>query len=407
MSRREISLLIFFALFFSAMAVMAGVSRADNSNQIVNQLNIDGDDEAYNTWNEWSWYPDNGSWWQSPDWHHEPINEKTPDGTKLLMFNPYMNHKAEGGGWQHFDSSGTTFNIRNVVKYAVGVTMFNNSAISIYNCREVVLGLGEDIPYKGTRKGYLINTQVVVSNFEKLWIYNFTYTKSGGRPLEIVGNGNSTVVIKALYVHSSTMVKAEGVGIRKVGLLRFNTSHDALLITNHTPALVLEDVKHIRMDPWSDLVINNRYYDVSENKWTKGGVGILTKNVKKIDGDMSIQIYNCDVGIEFENNGTGEALNGTWYVHFHNCTENYAYGGTYTALPAGLDDLILGFQAVTGFLVALAWFRVGVHYVSERREKKEMAKDMMSKAAIGSTIVAIIAYGYYIMLSLVNWIFGG
>ena len=408
MTRRGISLLIFFALFFSAMAVMAGSIRADGNNQIVNQITIDGDDDAYKQWNEWSYYPDNGSWWQSPDWHHEPIKEYTPDGTKLLMFNSYMNHKAEGGGWEHLDSGGTTFNIHNVVKYAVGVTMFSNSAINIYNCKEVVLGLSENIPYQGREKGYLRDTQVVVSNFEKLWLYNFTYTKSGGRPLEIMGNGNSTVVIKALYVHPSTMVNGEGVGIRNVGLLRFNSTNDAsLLITNHTPALVLEDVKHIRMDLWNDVRINNLYYDVVEEKWTKGGVGILTKNVKKIDGNMGIQIYNCDIGIAFEDNGTGEALNGTGYVHFHNCTHNYAYEYSYTSLPAGLGDLIVGFQAITGFLVALAWFRVGVNYVSERREKKEMAKEMMGKAAIGSIIVAIIAYGYYIMIGLVNWLFGG
>ena len=45
--------------------------------------------------------------------------------------------------------------------------------------------------------------------------------------------------------------------------------------------------------------------------------------------------------------------------------------------------------------------------MSDKREKKELAKDMVGKAFIGSVIVAIVVYAYPVMEGLVNWLFGG
>ena len=407
MDRWSLTLLISFVLLLSLFSAVSESGEGDDNNQLEHQLNIDGDDEAVKEWSDWSNYPDNGSWFQSSQMQHT-ANKKyyAPDGTQLLLFNSYMNHKADGG-YKHLSSDGTTINIRNVVSYAVGVTMFKNSAINIKNCRKVVLGIDAKIPYNGTKKGYLRNTQVAVSNFEKLWIYDFSYSKSDGRALEIYGNGKSSVFIYSLDVHPSVMVNSEGVGIRNVKLLQFNSTNGYLRVTNHTPDMAIENVDTIQLYPWNDVEINNRYYSIDEGKWTKSGVGILTKDVRKLEGNYGFIIKNCEVGVEFENNGTEEGFNTSYHVHFVNCTHNFAYGGMYSSLPSGMGDMVTGFQYITAVLVAVAWMRIGVYYMSDKREKKELAKDMMQKAAIGSVIVAIVVYGYPIMAGMVNWIFGG
>ena len=248
---------------------------------------------------------------------------------------------------------------------------------------------------------------MAVSNFEKLWIYSFNYSKSDGRVLEINGNGKSSVFIYSLDVHPSTMVDGEGVGIRNVKILRFNSTDGPLRVTNHTPDMVIENVDTVQLYPWTDVEINNLYYSVDEGKWTKSGIGILTKNVGKLEGNLGFVIKNCDVGVEFENNGTGEGFNTSYHVHFVNCTHKFGYGETYIPLPSGMGDLVSGFQYITAVLVAVAWIRIGAYYMSDKREKKEMAKEMMEKATIGTIIVAIVIYGYSIMVEMVNWIFGG
>ena len=408
--RRSLTLvfLLSFLLLFSLLSISTNV-KGDDNNQIVHQISIDGDDDAYKTWDDWSnYFYNDTSWWpgDQSEMNHTQVKEYTPDGTLILLFNSYMYHGAEGGGWERLSPEGTTFTIRNVMKYAVGVTLFRDSSVNIENCKEVVLGMDFHHPYDGIGwvKGYLGNTQVVVSNFEKLWIYNFSYSKSDGEPLEIDGNGNSTVVIHSLYIHPSVMVKSEGVGIRNVGKLVFNSSKP-IRITNHTPDMTIENVKNIELD--QSVILDNRYYSVSDNKWEKSGIGILTKNVKEIGGDSAIFIRNCDTGIAFEDNGEGEAFNQSSYVYFVNCTQKYSYGYTYSSLPMGMGDLIGGFQALTGFLVAIAWIRIAIFSTSEKKEKKELAKDMLWKGVIGTIIVAIVVYGYPIMVSIVNYVFGG
>ncbi len=415
---RSLTIILSFVLLFSLLSISTN-ARGDDNNQIVHQLSIDGDNDAYKQWDDWSYYYNSSS----GQIEHNRSYQYTEDGTQLLLFNSEMHHKAEGGGWEFFDGDGTTFTIRNMVKYAVGVTMFSDSSINIENCREVVLGDNFDYPVgnKDIKDGYLINTQVVVSNFEKLWIYNYTYTKSGGEPITIIGNGHSTVIIDATYNHKkqfkiypSVLSNSPGMIVRDVEWLEFDSWYNPVIIANHTPDMVLENIKDIDFANMpsgnSYLILDNKYYSVSDAKWERGGTGIVTKNVSKVIGDSGVKqiiIRNCNIGIAFEDNGTGEGLNNSPYVKFVNCTHNYAYEYSYTSLPAGLGDLIVGFQALTGVFVAIAWFRVGVYYVSERREKKEMAKDMMQKASIGSIIVAIVAYGYPIMVGMVNWIFGG
>ena len=124
MDRWGLTLLLSF-VFLASLLSVAGAVHGDDNNQLEHQLNIDGDDEAVKEWKDWSYYPDNGSWWQGSQMHHQPVKEHSPDGTQLLLFNSYMNHKTEGG-YKHLSKEGTTINIRNVVKYAVGVTMFSN-----------------------------------------------------------------------------------------------------------------------------------------------------------------------------------------------------------------------------------------------------------------------------------------
>ncbi len=419
LDRRSLAVLILFALFFTILSVIpAGVRADDNQKQIVTQITIDGDADAYQQWKDWSNYYNPSS----KKIEHKESDQTTEDTTKLLLFNSDMYHGAQGGGWEYLNEEGTTFSISNVVSYIVGVTMFKNSIIRINNCKDVVLGVDFNNPMGGVDSGYLVNTEVVVSNFDILWIYNYTYTKSGGNPIQIIGNGHSTVYIsptgdhtKHFSIHPSVLSNTAGMIVRDVEELNVESWYNPVEIENHTPDLILENVKYFHFYDMpsvgrTTMIIDNWYYSVSDAKWERGGTGILTKNVEKVIGDRGTKpliIKNCDVGIAFEGNGTGNGLNNSPYVKFVNCGKNYGYGESYTSLPAGLGDMVVGFQAITGVFVAIAWLRVAVYYTSEKREKKEMAKDMMSKAAIGSTIVAIVAYGYPIMVSMVNWIFGG
>ena len=427
---RSLTLILSFVLVVSVISVVSGDVKGDTQNKIVYNLSIDGDMDAYIKWSDWSNYVKNGSWWSpgSSIEHHTTINEfvnENGEEFRFLLFNGDMNHKNYGI-WEHFSHNGTTITIKNVYNYAVGVTRFKNSHIDIENCRYVVLG--ESLFFKDSdldRDGYLDNTDITITNFEELYIYDFTYYKSSGiPPLTIVGNGKSLVNIDidrglvngaSFKISPSSMVNTAGVIIQNVEQVEIQSLSSDAVITNHTPDMVLRNIHYVQFinipgAGSSHMVINNIHYSIKDEKWERGGIGIATENVKKVIGDSGVKqitIENCDTGIAFGNNGSNEGFNNSPYVEIINCNRDYSYGYSYSYERITTGEAETGWQAITGVLVAVAWFRIGMWYMSDKKEKKELAKALMGKAAIGSVIVAIIVYGEPIMAGMVNWLFGG
>ena len=409
-----------FIIIFFLIFLFSTLPSAKGSDEYVeiHELVIDGDATANGEWHAWSYYLTS-----SPEYDH-PIYYQTNG----IIFTSYMYKKVDGG-WAHLAREHTTIIIKNVMHTKIRVSMFSNSTIIIENCWHVVLGtdlwayipaltssnISEQVSFIKIihREGFLQNTLIVAKNVGILEIGNYSYTLMDGTPITVERAKYVNITKNSRYfrIYASVLVNSPGMVIRNVGNLTFASTD--MKINAHTPGLLLENIWKVHVN--KNLEINNEHYVIENGTREErgGGIGILTQHVRSVGSDTGaykITISHCEVGIAFENNGTGEAFNNSAVVVFSDVDKNYVahYGEPqHHFVFISFKTLIPGLQAITGTLVAIAWLRVGALYFSESSDKKVLAKEMMKKASIGTLILVLIVYGYPVMEALLKWVFGG
>ena len=382
------------------------VRASSNNTTIINQntLDIDGDQDAWNTWMDWSNYMD-----KNGNIHHDPVQMSYVDGKPLLLFNIYMYRKT-ATGWLHLSTQSITITVRNVYNYVIGFTGFQKSTITIENCREVVLGLKFTNPENNNQQiGWLYDTQVSADGFSKIDFYNYVYDASEGTPIQLQGGKGSEVDFMgdSLDIESNTMVEEPGIVIQDVNVVNFDAS-GVCFIGEHSPDLWLENVEEFFFN--HNITLNNKYYSYGDANWTYGGIGVVEGNVGFLlrGHDYNyIYIENAHIGVAFENDGKGEAFNNSPYVIFENVDEKYAYNYGKYENSEQYPNFWYGIAALTGILVSIAWVREGILWFSDSPEKKQLAKEMFWKVSVGTILLAMVVFGYQAMINLVNWLFGG
>ena len=379
-------------------------AKADTTIIQQNTLDIDGDQDAWNTWMDWSNYMDSNG-----NIHNDPVQMSYVDGKPLLLFNIYMYRKT-ATGWLHLSTQSMTITVRNVYNYVIGFTGFQKSTIIVQNCKYVVFGLHFTSPENSENTiGWLYDTQINANGFSEVDFYNYVYDSSEGTPIQLEGGKGSEVDFlgDTLDIESNAMVEEPGIVIRDVGVVNFDTN-SVCFIGEHSPDLWLENVEEVFFN--HDMTLNNKYYSYGDANWTYGGIGVVEGNVGFLlrgHNNSYIYIMNSHIGVAFENNGQGEAFNNSPYVIFENVDEKYAYNYGRYENSEQYPPFWEGISALTGLLVAIAWVREGILWFSDSEERKLLAKEMLWKVSVGTLILAVIVLGYPAMFELVNWVFGG
>ncbi|ADD08869.1 hypothetical protein [Candidatus Aciduliprofundum boonei] len=400
------ALIVGILIISSLLIFLIPTQNAKADTTIINQntLEIDGDQDAYDTWADWSNYMDSNG-----NIHHDPVQITYINGEPLLLFNIYM-YKKTATGWLHLSTQSMTITVKNVYNYVIGFTGFQKSTIIVQNCKYVVFGLQFTNPENGNQEiGWLYDTQINANGFTDIDFYNYVYDSSEGTPIQLDGGKGSDVSFMgdSLDISSNSLVEEPGIVIRDVGVVNFD-DNSVCIIDSHTPDLWLENVDEFFFN--HDMMLNNKYYSYGDGEWTYGGIGIVEGNVSFIlrgNNNSYIYIRNSHIGIAFENNGKGEAFNNSPYVIFENVDEKYAYNYGAYSTSEQYPPFWQGIAAFTGFLVAVAWVREGILWFSDSEERKMLAKEMLWKVSVGTLILAIIVLGYPAMFELVNWVFGG
>ena len=117
------ALLVGILIVSSLLIFLIPTQNAKADTTIINQntLEIDGDEDAYDTWLDWSNYMDSNG-----NIHNDPVKMTYINGEPLLLFNIYMYRKT-ATGWLHLSTQSMTITVKNVYNYVIGFTGFQKS----------------------------------------------------------------------------------------------------------------------------------------------------------------------------------------------------------------------------------------------------------------------------------------